>query len=159
VRRAEILSLCFLVAAAFPAAAHLITITGGWNLVLDGTMLSGPAGSDFLPSYSSDSNALVIDITGTIDQFDDWAVDVHKTDVSWDGSLTISVVRTTDGMGPGDISGGTAATQVSDTASRFFQGTGDRSSVHVQLLLEGASVTLGEGTRSVQITFTLLDAP
>lgn len=142
-----------------PAAAHSITLTGGWNLTLDGTQLSGGAGSDFPSSFTSASNAIVADITGTVDQFDDWAVDIHYTDVSWDSSLSLSVVRTTDGTGLGTISGGAPVMEITDTSARFFQGTGDRSSIHIQLILEGASVTLGENTFSVQLTFTLLDAP
>ena len=155
-------AVCFVTlfaAAALKAAALTFSVTGGWNLTIDGTDLAGPAGSDLNPTYTSVANAVVMDVTEAVDQFEAWYIDINKTDVSWDGSLTISAIRTTDGTGLGTISGGTALLEITDTAQRFFQGTGNRSSIQMQLQLDGVSVTLGNATFTVDIVYTLLDAP
>ena len=144
-------------AAAGTAAALSFTVTGGWALTLDGTTLSGSAGSDFVSAHTSASNAVIIDIADAVDQFEVWYIDIHKVEGSWDDSLTVSAIRTTDGTGLGTISGGTALTEITDTATRFFQGTGNRSAIHIQFVLEGASVTLGAEAYSLQIVYTLLN--
>ena len=126
---------------------------------LDGANLSGTAGSDFVSTHTSASNAVIIDIADAVDQFEVWYIDINKVEGTWDESLTISAIRTTDGTGLGTISGGTALMEITDTATRFFQGAGNRSSIHIQLVLDGESVTLGAGDLSLQIVYTLLSDP
>ena len=150
-------AILFHLAAALPAAALSFSVSGGWPLTIDGTNLSGTAGSDLVSSYLSVSNALVIDVTDAVDEFDVWYIDVHQVEVAWDNSLAMSAIRTTDGTGLGTISGGEALQEITGTATRFFEGTGNRSAIHIQLALEGVSVTLGGDTYSLQIVFTLLD--
>jgi hypothetical protein len=149
----------FLFAAAVPAAALSFTVSGGWSLTLDGADLSGTAGSDLVSSHASASNAVVIDIADAVDQFEVWYIDIHKVEGTWDASLILSAIRTTDGTGLGTISGGTALREITDTETRFFEGTGNRGAIHIQLTLDGISVILGSITHSLQIVYTLLENP
>ena len=144
---------------AFRAAALDFVVTGGWLFTIDGTDLSGTAGSDLNPTYTSNADAVVIDITGAVDQNDPWRVDINKTDITWDNSLTLRIIRTSDGTGLGTISGGSPLFEVTDTAQPFFTGTGDRSSIQIQLQVDGVSVTLDAQVLSLQVVYTLLQLP
>lgn len=146
-----------LLAAAVSAAALSFEVSGGWPLTLNASSLAGTAGSDFISTHTSASNAVIIDIADAVDQFEIWYIDIHKVEGTWDDSLAISAIRTTDGTGLGTIAGGTVLTEITDTTTRFFEGAGNRSSIHIQLVLDGASVTLGAGGYSLQVVFTLLD--
>ncbi len=158
-RRPAGLIVCLLFTAAIPAAALSFTVVGGWSLEINETNLSGTAGSDFTATSTSVANAAVVNVADAVDQFEAWYIDINKTDVAWDSSLTLSSIRTSDGIGLGTISGGTVLLEITDTAQRFFQGTGNRSSIQTQFQVDGLSVTLGVQALSVTIVYTLLDAP
>jgi hypothetical protein len=142
----------------FSLVALDFTVTGGWSLSIGGADLQGGPGSDLTDTYLSAANAVVIDITNAVDQFEQWYVDIHRVDVNWDSGLSLSALRTSDGSGLGTIAGGLAVQPVTTAAAEFFQGTGDRSAIQVQLVLSGVSVTLGRDGFSTQIVYTLRDA-
>lgn len=150
-----VVSLALLCATAAPALTF--TVTGGWSLSVGLSDLAATAGSDFVSEYTSAANAVVIDVSGALLDTDPWTVTIQRTDVSWDGSLTLSMARTSGGLGSGSISGGTSFQVVALTAQTFFVGTGDRSSIQIQLKLAGMSVTIGSGLQATQVTLTLLD--
>ena len=135
------------------------SVTGGWDLTIDATDMTGGAGSDIASDYVSAANAVLMDITGTIVVAEPWYITVNKSDVEWDGSLHLSMQRSSDGTGTGTISGGTAWLELTATAQSFFQGTEDRASIQIQLMLSGVSVTLGSKVYTTQVVLTLLDAP
>ena len=135
------------------------TVAGSWSLVIGSSDLSGGPGGDLVPEFVSAADALVFEVTGAVDQFEAWYVDIQRIDISWDPALHIELQRTSNGSGIGTISGGTGFLEAEAASRRLFQGTGDRSSVLIQLKLSGVSVTVGADTYSTQIVFTLLDAP
>jgi hypothetical protein len=131
--------------------------TGDWYLTIGSAdLVSGPGSN--LPSYfESASNLISIDITGAIDDNDNWRVDVKKTDGTWNIALHLNAYRTNDGSGTGSISGGTSYQEITSTDSQFFNGRGDRSDITVRLKMSGISVTLPPATYSTTVTFTVVD--
>jgi hypothetical protein len=152
-----LLALVGLLAAA-GGHALAFTVTGGWTLPVGSAQLAGQAGSDFIPEQSSAANAVVIDVTGALLDTEPWFITVHRTDVLWDPTLTLSTRRTSEGVGGGTISGGSAYQTITLVAQSFFQGTGNRSSIQVQLRLGGISVTIGARALFTQVVLTLLDS-
>jgi hypothetical protein len=154
--RACWVALLLLLAAA-NARALTFTVTGGWSLSVGLGDLAGPAGSDLVSLHTSAANAVVVDVAGALLDTQPWTVTIHRADVLWDPSLSLSMARTSGGLGSGSIIGGLTFQTVGAVAQTLFQGTGDRSSIQVQLRLEGASVTIGSRILTTQIVLTLLD--
>jgi hypothetical protein len=67
------------------------------------------------------------------------------------------MARTSEGLGAGSISGGLTFQPLTLTAQTLFQGTGNRSSIQLQLELDGVSVSIGSRILAAQVVFTLLD--
>jgi len=134
-----------------------ITLTGNWNKTIDASDLQSGAGSNLISSHESASNAAFIDIFDTTGTSDNWRVDVKKIDTSWHSSLHLDVKRTSDGTGSGAISGGSVYQEVTGTDQSFFSGSGDRSSIDVQLKVRGMSVQVSPNTYSTTIYYTVVD--
>jgi len=143
--------------AASPGHALSFTVSGGWSLTVGTSDLAGPAGSGLEPQYQSAANAVLVDISGALLDTEPWTVTIHRVDVSWDGSLSLSMARTSEGLGAGSISGGLTLQPLTLTAQTLFQGTGNRSSIQLQLELDGVSVSIGSRILAAQVVFTLLD--
>jgi hypothetical protein len=80
-----------------------------------------------------------------------------RTDVTWDSHLTLSVRRTSDGVGGGAISGGDSYLPLGTGTSTFFSGTGDRLNIQMQLRLDGVSASVPANSYATTITFTVVD--
>lgn len=134
-----------------------ITATGNWSGTIDASGLTGGAGTDLNPTYTSASDQVSITISNTSDDWDFWRVDVRKSDTNWHNDLGLSVRRTSSGTGTGSISGGTSYIAAGDLDTEFFRGRGDRSNILVKLQLSGVSVQVLPGTYSASIVFTVVD--
>jgi hypothetical protein len=129
-----------------------ITATGSWPETIDASDLA--AGSDLISIYESASNALVIDISETAGN---WAVDVKKLDTTWHNNLHLYIKRTSDGSGPGTISGGATYQELTDTDLGFFSGSNDRSNINIQLKLTGVTITVPPNVYNTMVYYTVYD--
>jgi hypothetical protein len=150
-------SALLLLLAAADARALTFSVTGGWSLSLGLPNLAGPAGSDLVALHTSAANAVVVEIAEALLDTEPWTVTIHRTDVLWDPSLSLSMARTSAGLGSGTITGGLTFQIVGTVAQTLFQGTGNRSSIQVQMRLDGVSVTIGSRILTTQVVLTLLD--
>ncbi|MBN2354199.1 MAG: hypothetical protein JXD23_16645 [Spirochaetales bacterium] len=153
--------LFFSVNSLFSLGQFDVTCTGGnWNVTLSAANLTGGAGTDFVSQVESSSDLVNIDVTVT--QLNgNWRVDIRRTDVAWNGALSLYARRTTDGTPGGgsgaSISGGTTYLQLTTTDQQFFSGRRTRSGIKIQLRLNGLSVNLGQETYRTTINYTLVD--
>jgi hypothetical protein len=106
-------------------------------LRLSSQELVGGAGTGFAASYESTPDEIRLTIRNTQGPTAPWRVDVRRADTNWDGALTLSVRRTSDGTGDGSISDGTAYQAVTTSDAVFFDGTGDRQKIDLQLKIDG----------------------
>ena len=135
-------------------AAVSITVTGSWSLVLGSGNLQGGAGSNLVSTYTSNANQALLTVSGaTTGQA--WTVSVLRIDSTWDGSLVLSLRRTGGGSGTGTVSGGTTYLTVLTTSQTFITGTGNLSNIPLQERLAGVSVSLGAGTFTTTIRYTI----
>ncbi|MHB0937189.1 MAG: hypothetical protein ACYDCO_03115 [Armatimonadota bacterium] len=139
--------------------AHAIDLTcvGSWSLTITASNLQAGAGSDLVSTYTSDTAAATLAVINTTGDADSWRVDIRRTDILWDNSLTLSARRTSDGTGGGSVSGGTVFQAIGTSDSSFFSGAGDRSGITLQFQVSGASVQLAPATYSTTITYTVVD--
>lgn len=139
----------------FPAG---VTVTGGYGFVIDQADLSGGAGSNFNPEHSSPADAILIAVDDMVGDLDAWRVLVRKENSLWQGGLNVSVLRTAAGTGTGFINGGTALPLVlTATDQIFFEGSGDRNTIPVQLILDGVSVLIPADAYASTLIFTIVD--
>lgn len=131
-----------------------ITVTGSWSETINAADLQAGAGSDLISIYESAADAVSIDISSTSGN---WTVDVKKVDTDWHNNLHPHVKRTSDGTGPGSISGGVSYQEVTDIDQSFFIGDGDRSNVNTQLKLTGVSIQVPIDSYSTTIYYTVYD--
>ena len=131
-----------------------ITATGSWSETIDASDLQAGAGSDLISTYESAADAVIIDITDTSGA---WGLDVKKIDTNWHSNLHLHVKRTSDGQGPGSISGGTSYQEVTDTDLSFFSGDRWRSDVDIQLKLTGVSIQVPLDTYTTTVYYTIFD--
>lgn len=150
--------LCCFALSATPGSALVIGAVGSWSVPLGTAELTAGPGSDFESTHTSMADQVVITISDAIDENEQWFVDVSHTSGGWDGSVQVKVVRISDGTGLGTISGGTALQAVDGTPALLFEGTGNRDSIFIQIVLTGVSVTLGSDLFETQLTFTLRDS-
>lgn len=137
-----------------------IVVKGGWSLTVDESNLAGGAGTDLIDTYESDLEALEIRIRkGGLTKFDDWywRVDVNKSDFNWHQDFRLDVRRTSDGTGEGNISGGSAYREVTDSPDTFFSGSRNRSQIGVQLRLRGMSVSVPPDDYSTTVYYTVIE--
>ena len=146
--------LLFTFTGGRPLDAITITVQGSWSKTIGSADLIAGAGSDLTSTYESSSNQGVITIGSTAGS---WRVDVKKLDTVWDSDLHLHVRRTSDGTGPGSISGGTSYVEITGVDTTLFSGDDDRSDVDQQLRISGVSVSLGVSNFSTTITYTVVD--
>jgi hypothetical protein len=158
-RSTRLITIPFLVASLLAAhgawAAVSISLSGSWFELVDETDLAGPAGSDLISIYESAADQVQIQILTDIGE--DWRVDVRRVDTDWHGDLDLFVRRTSEGSGPGSISGGDSYQELSTSYQEFFSGTDDRSGVNIQIKLEGVSASTGSGNYLTTIYYTIVE--
>lgn len=143
-----------------PALAVLnITVTGSWSQSIDKNNLTGGAGTNLTSTYTSAQNANLMTITGTKNRNDRWQVTIRRIDTSWNSTLQLLARRTSNGSGNGTVSGGQTYIQVTTSATTFFSGAGDLSSIAIQLQLTGASLQVSPSQYVTTIQYTIVDTP
>lgn len=156
--------LFLLVAGLVPAfclAQIEVTPATGWNVGTFGAaQLTGLPGTNFTSTQTSASNLLTINVTRWPTGDWSWRVDVSKADTTWNGAMTLWILRTGNGTGTGtgaSISGGNVSfQQITGTATSFYTGRRDRTGVTAQLELRGLAVTVGPNAYSTTVTYTLV---
>lgn len=145
-----------------PTPAHAvlnITVTGNWSQSIDKNNLTGGAGTNLTSTYTSAQNANQITITGAKNRNDRWQVTIRRIDTSWNSALQLLACRTSNGSGDGSISGGQTFIQVTTSATTFFTGAGNRSSIAIQFQLSGASLQVSPSQYVTTIQYTIVDTP
>ena len=162
-KRSRIKTAFILIVLAIPSvrgaarAGASIDASGSWPLSISSADLQSGAGSDLVPSFISSPSQVTLTISGTASPSSSWRVDVQESDIAWPGGVTLSVLRTSDGSGPGIISGGCAFKPVSGIPSPILYGQGDRSSIFLQLQLSGASIKTSPSNYLTSLIFTVVD--
>lgn len=131
-----------------------ITATGSWSETIDASDLTAGAGSNLIDTCQSAADAVSIDIAATSGN---WKLDVKKINSNWHDDLHLYIQRTSDGAGPGSISGGDSYQEITDIDINFFSGNGDRSNVSVQLKLTGVSIQVPPGVYTAAVYYTVSD--
>ena len=155
------LALMVLIADYAFAPPLRIRITGSWTFTIDQNdlTLGAVGGGDLNATYTtSGASNLSVTLSGVTPDTQPWRVDIRRTDSVWSASWILSAKRITDGTGPGTISGGTTFLAITTTDQQFFSGSGDRSSVDVQLQLSGISTqTVEAQVYTTTMTWTLVE--
>ena len=142
------------------AEAIDISATGGWGETIDQADLVSGAGSDLIDTYESTTGATSIDISNTLDENDNWRVDVRRVDAGgWHGDFTLYAKRTSNGNGPGIVSGGLSYMEITTTDSELFSGAGNLNTIDVQYELAGMSIGVLPDNYSTTVIFTVVDIP
>lgn len=137
-----------------------VTVSGGHAFSLDLADLAGGAGSNLIPVHHSGADAILLTVAGTSGDDDTWQMQVHKEDSLWHGSLALGVLRTGTGSGSGSISGGDVLSLTLNSSDQvFFEGSGDRINVPVQLTLSGVSVLVPADSYITTVYLTIIDLP
>ena len=153
----KIVALFFWVIAA---QAQTITATGGWSYTF-GTV--NEAGSNLsTTAISSAINQTIIDFSG-FSKNASFTVRVHKSDIDWNASLVLSVVRTSNGTGGTSttISGGTTPIALTSTAQVYFSGNVGNSptrgitGINNQYQITGQTVLIPAKTYTTNVVYTI----
>jgi len=147
--------LLILILACEPRAADITSI-GNWTESIDSIDLIAGAGSDLINLYESATNVTVLTITN-VPASGAWQLNARRSDSLWDGDFSIFIKRTSDGTGPGTISGGTAYIELSTFDTQIFTGTDNRSDISVQYELTGMSKTISPNTYITSVIVTVVE--
>jgi hypothetical protein len=135
-----------------------IIAPGNWSsLTITSADLIAGAGSDLESDYESDASVVFISISGTTGSSDNWRVDVKKIDTNWDISIKLYIRRTSDGNGSGIISVGTSYQEVTEIYQSFFNGSGERSNIDMQLKISGVSIQIPPDNFTLTIYYNIVD--
>jgi len=134
-----------------------IIASGSWSIAIGVSDLLGGAGTNLTNSFESASGQVQLTIFNTAGLSDNWRVDVRRTDVNWPAGLVLLVRRTDDGTGSGSIIDGNSYQAVVTTDTPLFSGSGDRSTVGVQILLSGISVQVNPHLYAESLIYTVVD--
>lgn len=151
----KIVTLFFWVIAA---QAQSITATGGWSYTF-GTV--NDAGSNLsTTAISSAIDQTIISFSG-FPKNAIYTVRVHKSDIDWNASLVLSVVRTSNGIGglSSSISGGTTPFALTSTPQIYFTGDvgkGDGfTGINNQYQITGQTVLIPAKTYTTSVVYTI----
>ena len=122
------------------------------------------AGNDFTSDLLSSTNENELSVTIYPQDLNNttyrnWHIDVKRTDINWDSSLSIYVKKTAEGTSNygTTTTGGETFMEVTSSDQLFFQGAGWITDIPIQYKISGISVTIASDTYSTEITYTLLD--
>jgi len=131
-----------------------LTITGSWYVSVDATHLQAGPGSDLDPTHASSVDQVRVDIQNTNRS---WVVYVRMTPTLWHPYLSLSLRRTTEGSGPGWISGGTSWLELDEVNQQLFDGYKQRRDVRVQCEVSGVSVNVPPETYTTTVVYTIME--
>jgi hypothetical protein len=167
--RTAILAAAFALLLSCPAFGQTDIVVSPdplWSPSFGVADLSGAAGTDF-GTLSSAASQVDIDIPTLTVANARWIVYVGKTDVFWNGSLSLWIARTGNGSGPGggQISGPlNTFIQIPNVTfpgppygTELYRGRRWRIDVPAQLQIQGLSVALGAATFTTTVTFTVTE--
>ncbi|HCA47342.1 MAG TPA: hypothetical protein DEP45_08255 [Armatimonadetes bacterium] len=150
-----------LIAAVHALPAHAIDmyVSGGWTtLTITASDLVGEAGSGLVSTYDSDPATAALDVANTSSSSDAWRIEVRRSEsASWSDSCRVLIRRTSDGSGAGFVSGGTIYQEVGLIGAAFFDGSGDRLGINLQVRIDGVSVSDGPSMYSSDLVLTVVD--
>jgi len=133
-----------------------IGLTGNWSETVNVLDLAGGPGSDLINTYESNADQVSLNISETT--INPWTVEIRKSDVNWPIDFHFWLRRTSDGVGSGSIADGSTYLEITDTDQYFFDGSGDRTDIHIQYQLSGVSAaTILAGTYSITIYYTVTE--
>ena len=125
------------------------------------------AGTDFSGTFTSSANQVLVDITqnnfwANLLLNYSWRVDIRKSDVDWNPSLSLFAQRTGNGTPfwnflPGTINGGTTYQQLTNINQTFFNGTRTRLDIPIQYQITGVSVLLPAKTYTSTVIYTVTE--
>ncbi len=142
-----------------PARAMDIALTGGWSVAIGPADLASGAGSDLRGHVDSTATEVLLDISLTTGNADAWRVDVRRIDSLWDAGLHLWVRRAGEGSGTGTILDGLGWVEIGVTNTPFFEGSGDRDDVPVQLRLTGLALGVSPEAYLASLQYTIVDSP
>jgi hypothetical protein len=147
----------FLAFSGVSSAAISISAIGTWSETVSDADLAGGPGSDLVGTYESAADQVSMDISGATDDSDTWRVDLKKTDTAWHSNLHLYLKRTSGGSGSGSVSGGQSYLEATDTYAEFFNGSGSRAGINIQLRITGVAVGIPADAYSTTIYYTVVD--
>ncbi|MFC1539092.1 hypothetical protein ACFL6H_06700 [Candidatus Latescibacterota bacterium] len=132
-----------------------VRVNGGWiDLTIGSDDLIGGAGTDLIDTYTSDSNATLVDIRRA-KKNDLWRIDIRRSDINWHGNLYLYVKRTGSGHGNGNIIGGLSYMEINYIDMELFHGEGLLNNIPLQYQLTGVSLQIPPDTYGTTIIFTI----
>ena len=141
--KALVLALPFILLLVSRTEAIDLASVGSYGETINAADLVGGAGSDLNSTYQSTTDAVTLTVSNSFGG--NWAIDVRKSDTTWNGNFVLKVKKTT----------GTAITRlVGNTDVEFFQGSGD-GSFNVEVILEGVSIAVAPDNYSATIICTV----
>jgi hypothetical protein len=144
----------------FFAYSQSMTATGNW--IINVTAGATEAGSDYTQSFESLPNQTLLTHTvggnGNSQNVALWEVQVQRTDINWDNTLSLNVRRVAGGsfQGNANINGGLSYQPLTTTPTLLYSGNGRMTDIPIQYQLTGLSVLTPAGTLSTTITYTLI---
>jgi hypothetical protein len=163
----SILTLFILISFLFASAQRIeLKISGDANF--DNSLFSiSEAGLDFSSDLESQSSIYLSVSKDNVTQRNNfnskwWTIKVYKQD-NWNSDMKLQIQRTGKGNRVGNngnpnIGGGSEYLIVQNTETDFFEGKGEVSNIPVSLKLSGISVTMGAGSYSSRMIFTIYDS-
>ncbi|MCK5584978.1 hypothetical protein KAJ02_02795 [Candidatus Bipolaricaulota bacterium] len=137
-------------------SAPSISGAGSWILTIGSLDLIAGAGSEFVASYESAVDAVLLSPNPNPQQLA-YRVDVRRVDTAWHGNFVLWLKRSGDGTGSGSISGGTTYLAVTTTDQSFFTGLDDRINIPIQLRLTVVSIQIPPGGYETTIFYTIVE--
>lgn len=147
-------NLIFLLVFSFIACVHsmaqTITSLGDWDYTVSASNLE--AGKDITRTHTSSTSQVYLSVAYD----DDWVVSVRKSDVNWDDTLILQIMRTGDGYTyDGSISDGESWKRIRDNDRDFFEGDDDVYFVPLQYRIRKASVLIPADTYETSVIYTV----
>ncbi|MCK5833798.1 hypothetical protein KAH81_09035 [bacterium] len=152
------ISLLLLISPVQIYSAIGITLTGGdWSKSLSETDIVGGPGGDFPNIHESVLDIVTIDVSGTIGDTDEWAVEAKIAGSGYPEELHLYIMRTSDGGGSGSISGGGAYIELTAEFGEIFTGSGDRNDINIREKISGVSATINVAPHDIPLQYRIVD--
>jgi hypothetical protein len=138
---------------AIPGAnAASVNLVGDWRPTIGTSELVGGAGTDFRSTIESSAYQATLNVSNTDGA--SWSLVVSRSGFSLPTGVTLAVRRNGSGS-CGNLIGGLDYVAVSDQGQALFSGTGDCSSIGIQLRLEGVSIRQSPGFYETTVLYTV----
>lgn len=134
-----------------------LLVSGAWSPSVGPADLQSGAGTDLVASRTSNPDQILVDVASTAGPADAWEVQLRRSTVAWPAGVRLWARRSSDGAGPGSVSGGATWREVTALDGALFQGQGDRTGIGIELELTGLAVGVAPDTYATSITYTVVD--